>query len=187
MSSTSSSIHAFGTSRRLLRRHPTLVIGLAVLRLVFASGVLAPVWWTGDPQQMLTAQRLQPPSAVRWFGSDHFGRDVYTRTLYGARISLVVGACVSVVSLALGTTLGLVIGFYRRLDTIMMRVMDGLMAIPAILLALALMAMMRGSVRNVVIALVIPEIPRVIRLVRASVLAINLVGDGLRELLDVRA
>ncbi|PYN79937.1 MAG: peptide ABC transporter permease [Candidatus Rokuibacteriota bacterium] len=173
MSSTSSSIRAFGTSGRLLRRHPTLVIGLAVLLLVFASGVLAPVWWTGDPQEMRTAQRLQSPSAVRWFGSDHFGRDVYTRTLYGARVSLVVGAAVALVSLALGTTLGLVIGFYRRLDTVMMRVMDGLMAIPAILLALALMAMMRASVRNVIIALVIPEIPRVIRVVRASVLSLR--------------
>ena len=159
--------------RRLLRRQPTLVIGLAVLLLVLASGVLAPVWWTDDAQQMRPAQRLQPPSAVRWFGSDHFGRDVYTRTLYGARVSLVVGAAVALLSLAFGTMLGLVIGFYRRLDAVMMRVMDGLMAIPAILLALALMAMMRASVRNVIIALVIPEIPRVIRLVRASVLSLR--------------
>ena len=159
--------------RRLLRRQPTLVIGLAVLLLILAGGVLAPVWWTGDPQQMRPAQRLQPPSAVRWFGSDHFGRDVYTRTLYGARVSLVVRAAVALLSLALGTTLGLVIGFYRRLDAVMMRVMDGLMAIPAILLALALMAMLRASVRNVIIALVIPEIPRVIRVVRASVLSLR--------------
>jgi len=159
--------------RRLLRRQPTFVIGLAVLVVILASGVLAPAWWTGDPQQMRPAQRLQPPSAVRWFGSDHFGRDVYTRTLYGARVSLVVGASVALLSLALGTTLGLVIGFYRRLDAVMMRVMDGLMAIPAILLALALMAMMRGSVRNVIVALVIPEIPRVIRVVRASVLSLR--------------
>ena len=147
--------------------------GIVVLVLVVLSGVLAPWWGTGDPLQMRPAQRLQPPSAARWFGSDHFGRDVYTRTLYGARISLVVGACVAVLSLALGTTLGLVIGFYRRLDAVMMRVMDGLMAIPAILLALALMAMLRGSARNVVIALVIPEIPRVIRLVRGSVLSLR--------------
>jgi peptide/nickel transport system permease protein len=159
--------------RRLLRRQPTLVIGLAVLLLILAGGVLAPVWWTGDPQQMQPAQRLQAPSAVRWFGSDHFGRDVYTRTLYGARVSLVVGAAVALLGLAIGTTLGLVIGFYRRVDAVMMRVMDGLMAIPAILLALALMAMLRGSVRNVIIALVIPEIPRVIRLVRASVLSLR--------------
>src|SRR5499427_7900713 len=184
MSSTSSSIPACDTDtasaapremawRRLLRRQPTLVIGLAVLLLILAAGVLAPVWWTGDPQQMQPAQRLQPPSALRWFGSDHFGRDVYTRTLYGARVSLVVGAAVALLGLALGTALGLVIGFYRRLDAVMMRLMDGLMAIPAVLLALALMAMMRGSVRNVIIALVIPEIPRVIRVVRASVLSLR--------------
>jgi peptide/nickel transport system permease protein len=160
-------------ARRVLRRQPTFVAGLVALLLIGASGVLAPVWWTGDPQQMKPVQRLQPPSSARWFGSDHFGRDVYTRTLYGARVSLMVGAAVALLSLALGTTLGLVIGFYRRLDTVLMRVMDGLMAIPAILLALALMAMMRGSVRNVVIALVIPEIPRVIRLVRASVLSLR--------------
>ena len=158
---------------RLVRRQPTFAAGLVVLLLVSASGVLAPLWWTADPQQMRPAERLQPPSEARWFGSDHFGRDVYTRTLYGARVSLVVGASVALLSLALGTTLGLVIGFYRRLDLVMMRVMDGLMAIPAILLALALMAMMRGSVRNVIVALVIPEIPRVIRLVRASVLALR--------------
>jgi peptide/nickel transport system permease protein len=159
--------------RRALDKQPTFVAGLVVLLLVVSSGVLAPAWWTGDPQQMRPAQRLQSPSAARWFGSDHFGRDVYSRTLYGARVSLTVGAAVAVLSLAVGTGLGLVIGFYRRLDTVMMRVMDGLMAIPAILLALALMAMMRGSVRNVVVALVIPEIPRVIRLVRASVLSLR--------------
>jgi peptide/nickel transport system permease protein len=158
---------------RFVTRQPMFTAGMLVLVLVLVAGVLAPLWWTGDPLQMKPVQRLRPPSAEQWFGTDHFGRDVYTRTLYGARISLMVGATVSLLSLGLGTTLGLVIGFYRRLDTIMMRVMDGLMAIPAILLALALMAMMRGSVRNVVIALVIPEIPRVIRLVRASVLSLR--------------
>jgi peptide/nickel transport system permease protein len=158
---------------RFLSRQPMFVGGVVVLLLVVAAGALAPLWWTGDPQQMKPIERLQPPSAHRWFGSDHFGRDVYTRTLYGARVSLVVGAAVSVLSLVLGTGLGLVIGFYRRLDAVMMRVVDGLMAIPAILLALALMAMLRASVQNVVIALVIPEIPRVIRVVRASVLSLR--------------
>src|SRR3954451_18574362 len=112
-------------ARRLATRQPMFTAGLVVLALVLLSGVLAPLWWTGDPLQMKPIQRLRPPSAERWVGSGHFGGDGYTRTLYGARISLVVGACVSVVSLALGTTLGLVIGFYRRIDTIMMRVMDG--------------------------------------------------------------
>ena len=159
--------------RALARRHPTLATGLGVLLLIVVSGAAAPAWWTRDPQEMKPAERLQRPSETRWFGSDAFGRDVYTRTLYGGRVSLTVGASVSVLSLVIGTALGLVIGFYRRLDTVMMRVTDGLMAIPAILLALALMALMRASVRNVIIALVIPEIPRVIRLVRASVLSLR--------------
>jgi peptide/nickel transport system permease protein len=159
--------------RRLIRRHPTLLLGGVVMTLILLTGVLAPAWWTGDPLVMRPVERLQPPSAAHWFGSDNFGRDVYSRTLYGTRVSLVVGAAVAVASLLVGTALGLVIGFYRRLDTLMMRVMDGLMAIPAILLALALMALMKGSVRNVIIALIIPEIPRVTRLVRASVLSLR--------------
>jgi len=171
-------------ARRVLVRHPTLVGGLAVLAVVVLAGVLAPVWWTGDPEALRPAERLRPPSAGHWFGSDQFGRDIYTRTIYGTRVSLTVGGVVAVASLLLGTTLGLVIGFYRRLDTLMMRVMDGLMAIPAILLALALMALMRGSVRNVIIALVVPEIPRVVRLVRASVLSLreHLMVEGARAL-----
>src|SRR5262245_19177710 len=128
-------------TRRALRRHPTLIVGALTLLVIVVAGVLAPLWWTGDPLEMKPALRLRPPSAERWFGSDNFGRDIYTRTLYGSRISLAVGAAVSTLSLVLGTTLGLVVGFYRRLDMIAMRVMDGLMAIPAILLALALMAL----------------------------------------------
>jgi peptide/nickel transport system permease protein len=169
---------------RLLRRHPTLVAGGAALIVIVVAAALAPWWWTGDPLQMRPIRRLRPPSAEAWFGTDHFGRDIYTRTIYGARISLTVGAAVSVISLVLGTALGLVIGFYRRLDTVLMRVMDGVMAIPAILLALALMALMRASVRNVIIALVIPEIPRVTRVVRASVLSLreHLMVEGARAL-----
>jgi peptide/nickel transport system permease protein len=158
---------------RALARHPTLIVGAAVLVVVLILGVFAPFWWTGDPVGMRPINRLKAPSAERWFGSDHFGRDIYTRTLYGTRISLTIGTAVAVSSLVLGTTLGLVIGFHRRLDLVLMRVMDGLMAVPAILLALALMALMRASVRNVVIALVIPEIPRVVRVVRSSVLSLR--------------
>jgi peptide/nickel transport system permease protein len=173
-------LSAGGRARRFARRNPTLLLGAVVLVLILSGGVFAPAWWTGDPLEMRPADRLQSPSGAHWFGSDNFGRDVYTRTLYGTRVSLVVGASVALASLVLGTTLGLVIGFYRRLDAVMMRVMDGLMAIPAILLALALMALMKASVRNVIIALIIPEIPRVIRLVRGSVLS-------LRELTMVEA
>jgi len=175
---------ARGAARRALRRHPTLIAGALTLIVILVAGVFAPLWWTGDPLEMKPAVRLRPPSAERWFGSDNFGRDIYTRTLYGSRISLAVGAAVSTLSLLLGTTLGLVVGFYRRLDMIAMRVMDGLMAIPAILLALALMALMKASVQNVIIALVIPEIPRVVRLTRASVLSLreHLMVEGARAL-----
>src|SRR5262249_35738304 len=87
-----------GRLARFVRRQPTFVAGALALALMVAAAVAAPVWWTGDPQQMKPVQRLRPPSAERWFGSDHFGRDVYTRTIYGARISLSVGAAVSVLS-----------------------------------------------------------------------------------------
>jgi peptide/nickel transport system permease protein len=175
-------LHA--AARRVVTRHPTFVAGLLCLVLILMGGALAPLWGTGDPLEMRPAERLQQPSAGHWFGSDNFGRDIYTRTLFGTRVSLTVGSAVAVASLVLGTTLGLVIGFYRRLDMIMMRVLDGLMAIPAILLALALMALMKASVRNVIIALVIPEIPRVARLVRASVLSLreHLMVEGARAL-----
>jgi peptide/nickel transport system permease protein len=170
--------------RRVLVRHPTLIAGALCLLLIVIAGAFAPAWWTGDPLGLKPAQRLRAPSAEHWFGSDHFGRDIYTRTIYGTRISLTVGAAVSIVSLLIGTALGLVIGFYRGLDTTLMRVMDGLMAIPAILLALALMALMRASVRNVIIALVIPEIPRVVRLVRSLVLSLRetVMVEGARAL-----
>ncbi len=159
--------------RRTVVRHPTLIVGAASLALIVLVGLFAPVWWTGNPLEIKPVERLLPPSTDRWFGSDHLGRDVYSRTVYGSRISLEVGTAVSLASLVIGTALGLVIGFSRRLDAIMMRVIDGLMAIPAILLAFALMALMRPSIQNVIIALTIPEIPRVIRLVRASVLSLR--------------
>jgi len=175
---------AWAVAQRALIRHPTLIAGLLCLVFIVIAGVFASMWWTADPLEMKPLYRLKPPSAQRWFGSDHFGRDVYTRTLYGTRVSLTVGTAVSLTSLLVGTTLGLVIGFYRRLDLVLMRVMDGLMAIPAILRALALMALMRASVRNVIIALMIPEIPRVVRVVRASVLSLReaVMVEGARAL-----
>lgn len=162
-----------GSVQWFIGRQPTFVAGLTCLLFLVLSASLAPVWWTGNPLTMKPAERLQAPSSIWWFGSDAFGRDVYTRTLYGGRISLIVGTAVSSAALALGTLFGLVIGFSRRLDKVMMRVMDGIMAIPAILLALALIALMKASVQNVIIALVVPEIPRVTRLVRASVLSLR--------------
>jgi peptide/nickel transport system permease protein len=106
-------------------------------------------------------------------GSDSFGRDIHSRVIYGTQVSLIVGVCTAVLALALGIVLGLVSGFVRWLDGTLMRVMDGLMAIPAILIAIALVAMWRGSLLTVVVAIAIPEIPRVTRLVRSLVLTIR--------------
>jgi peptide/nickel transport system permease protein len=161
------------TAWRLFARHPTLAAGTVSLVLIVATTVSAGLLWTSDPQAMRPITRLRTPSAEQWFGTDHYGRDVYSRTLYGGRVSLAVGSAVAVLSLIIGTAIGLVSGYFRRLDAVVMRVMDGLMAIPGILLALALMALVRASLQSVIIALIIPEIPRTVRLVRASVLSLR--------------
>src|SRR5438105_15733612 len=143
-------LSASARAARFARRQPTLVLGLVALMVIAAGGIFAPAWWTGDPLEMRPVERLTGPVAGHWFGTDNFGRDVYTRTVYGTRVSLLVGATVAATSLLIGTALGLLTGFHRRLDAIMMRVMDGLMAIPAILLALALLALVKASVLNVI-------------------------------------
>jgi peptide/nickel transport system permease protein len=118
-------------------------------------------------------QAPRPPPSQYWFGSDMLGRDIYSRVLYGARVSLIVGFSVAVCSSVIGMTIGLLSGFIRILDTVIMRIMDGLMSIPSILLAIALMALTRASVENVVIAITIAEVPRVSRLVRGVVLSLR--------------
>ena len=164
--------HARAT-RLFVTHNPTLVAGAVVLALVALSAVAAPLWTATDPQQMQPSIRLHPPDAEHPFGTDQFGRDVLARTLYGGRISLRVGLIVALLALGIGTAVGLVSGYYRALDAVVMRVVDGLMAIPSILLALALMALVRASVETVIAALVVPEIPRVVRVVRAQVLSLR--------------
>ena len=155
--------------RVFARRNPTICLGGALLAFMVAAALAAPML-SGDPVLIQPANRLKPPSAEFWLGTDSLGRDVFSRTVHGARVSLLVGLSVAVVSIGIGLTIGLMAGYYRRVDGIVMRVMDGLMAIPAILLAIALVALTRASVTIVIIAIAIPEIPRVVRLVRAVVL-----------------
>jgi peptide/nickel transport system permease protein len=155
-----------------VRRHPTIVAGGAILAFMAAVALLAP-WIAGDPIVFNPIDRLRPPSAEFWFGTDNLGRDVYARTVYGARISLIVGLLVAAVTVALGLVVGLAAGFYRGLDGVLMRIMDGIMAIPGILLAIALVALTRASVEVVIAAIAIPEIPRVVRLVRSVVLSVR--------------
>ena len=155
-----------------IRRNPTVVIGATILGLLVLLALIAP-WISGDPLGFDPLNRLKRPSAEFWFGTDQFGRDVYSRVVNGTRVSLVVGVSVAMIATALGLVIGLVCGYYRRVDDILMRVMDGLMAIPAILLAIALITLMKASLLIVVIAISIPEIPRVVRLVRSVVLSVR--------------
>ncbi len=170
------------------RRNPTIVLGASLL-LVMALIAIAAPWLAGDPRLMTPIDRLLPPSERFWFGTDALGRDVYARSIYGARISLVVGLTVAVVSVAAGLAIGLAAGYYRKLDGFVMRIMDGLMAIPAILLAIALVSLNKASVWIVIVAISIPEVPRVVRLVRAVVLTTReqpfieaAIGGGSRHL-----
>ncbi|MDB5510558.1 MAG: binding-protein-dependent transport system inner rane component [Enterovirga sp.] len=160
---------AFG----LVRRHPTIAIGGMLLLAMLGCALLAPYLFTTDPSALATSRRTRVPSAQYWFGTDMLGRDVYSRVVYGARVSLVVGFSVAAIASAVGLAIGLVSGFIRVLDGVVMRVMDGLMSIPPILLAVALMALTRGSVGNVIAAITVAEIPRVARLVRGVVLSLR--------------
>ncbi|GGF20199.1 ABC transporter permease [Aliidongia dinghuensis] len=158
---------------RFVRRHPSIVLGGLLLALIVLVAVLAPYLFTMDPTALSPARRTRAPSAQYWFGTDMLGRDIYSRVVYGARISLFVGFAVSAVSSVIGTAIGLCSGFIRALDAVVMRVMDGLMSVPSILLAIAFMALLGASVPNVVITISIAEIPRVARLVRGVVLSLR--------------
>jgi peptide/nickel transport system permease protein len=158
----------------LSKRYPFAVIGAGILLLMGFIAIFAPFLWTVDPQAVAPLDRLKPPSWDHWFGTDALGRDVYSRVMYGARVSLTVGIAVAILSTVIGLSIGLITGFVRWLDAIVMRIMDGLMSIPSILLAIALMALTKASIENVIIAITLAEVPRVVRLVRSLVL-------GLRE------
>ena len=155
-----------------LRRHPTIVVGAILLLLVILAAIMAP-YVTRDPILLEPINRLKPPSAEFWMGTDSLGRDIFARTVHGARISLLVGLTVAIISVFSGLVIGLLAGYFNRVDAVVMRVMDGVMAIPAILLAIALVALLGASVKVVIIAIAIPEIPRVTRLVRSVVLSVR--------------
>ena len=170
-----------------IRSNGSVRIGGAVLALLVAIAVLAPWLGTVDPSLFDPASRdllpgkkgeittLEGESLEHTFlmGSDSFGRDIYSRVIYGTQVSLIVGLFTAVVSMSFGVLLGLLAGYLRWLDGPLMRVMDGIMSIPAILIAIALVAMLKGSLATVIVAIAIPEIPRVVRLVRSLVLTIR--------------
>jgi peptide/nickel transport system permease protein len=150
---------------------PIIAAATILLLLIIVMSIAAPWLAPHDPMQLLPAQRLKPPSDQFLLGTDAYGRDLLSRVIYGGRISLLIGFGATVVSVACGLVIGLFSGFYRWLDAVLMRIMDGVMAIPAILLAIAVVSLSGASVFTVMIAITIPEIPRVARLVRSVVLS----------------
>lgn len=174
------------TVHQLLRNTSVIIGGVIVLAMIVV-GVLAPFLGTRDPAEINPAFRNKTPGftatvrdddgnkvpVVYRLGTDSLGRDIYSRVIYGARISLIVGIAVALISISVGLVIGLIAGYIRWLDGIIMRFMDGLMAIPAILLAIGLISIFRAGLMAVIVAIVVPEVPRVVRLVRSIVLSIR--------------
>ncbi len=187
----SASIAAASTKRKSLwlvaLRNPMVIIGGSILLIMLAIAVLAPFLGTVDPTRIDPASRNKKPGTeitmrlddgqtvkrVAIMGTDSLGRDVYSRVIYGTRVSLAVGAAVAIISIAIGVVIGLISGYIRWLDGIIMRIMDGLMAIPGILLAIAMVSIWRAGLITVIFAIVVPDVPRVVRLVRSIVLTVR--------------
>lgn len=172
---------------RKLLFNPAVLFGGTVIAIVVLMGLLAPWLGTIDPTAISPIARNKVPGAefflrtdtgerikmIALFGTDGLGRDVYSRVIYGARVSLLVGVSVALISVACGLFIGVLAGFFRILDAVIMRIMDGLMAIPAILLAIAMVSLFRSSVWTVIIAITVPQVPGVVRLVRSIVLSVR--------------
>lgn len=156
----------------LTRNRFALVAGVIIILLVLMA-IFAPLLAPHNPKFIDPSIRLLPPSAEHRFGTDEFGRDVLSRVIYGARVSLMIGATVTAIAAIIGSILGLISGYYPRFDTPIMRVMDGMMAFPSILLAIAIMASLGPSTRNVFIALTVVYVPTIARLVRGSTLVLK--------------
>jgi peptide/nickel transport system permease protein len=156
-----------------MARRPAVVIGFAVFALIVLAALLAPAIAPYAPGKLAIAQRLRAPSGVHVFGTDEFGRDIFSRVVYAGRVSLLVGFAVAALASALGVALGLAGGFFRGLDGIVSRVIDAMMAFPDILLAIALVAALGSSIVNVILALAIVYAPRIARVVRAATLVIR--------------
>lgn len=156
-----------------LRGDLVLTISLSILAALAVVAVLAPLIAPADPARLYPLERLQPPSVDHLLGTDQHGRDILSRLIHGTRISLSVGLAAALACSIIGLVLGLLAGFVRALDIVLMRVMDGLMAIPGILLAITLASLSSASIASVIIAIVVPETPRVVRLVRSVVLSVR--------------
>ncbi|WP_085043785.1 ABC transporter permease [Ensifer aridi] len=156
----------------VIKRHPLVFVGSGLLAVLIILALAAPLY-AGDPSNMDPFIRLQPPSAEWWFGTDNLGRDVFARTIFGARISLMVGLMSAACAVAGGLLIGIIAGYSRSVDNVVMRIMDGLMSIPTILLAIALISLTGPGIGILVAAITIPQMPSVTRLVRSVVLSVR--------------
>jgi peptide/nickel transport system permease protein len=164
---------AWRSGTQFAKRRPMMLAGAVTLTVMAVLSVLAPFVAPHSPLELNVVDRLRPPGGEYWLGTDAYGRDMLSRILYGGRVSLLVGVTVALLSTVIGLLVGMIAGYYRLADAVIMRVMDGLMAIPGILLAIALMALTKASLEVVIVAITVPEVPRVVRLVRAVVLSIR--------------
>jgi peptide/nickel transport system permease protein len=157
----------------LIIQRKTLLIGLIVLTVIALLAILAPLIAPYSPTRLSVVNRLKPPSERWWFGTDEFGRDIFSRTIYAGRLSLLVGAVATLLAAAIGIALGLIAGYFRRADPVIARIVDAMMAFPDILLAISLVAALGPSLATVIVALGIVYAPRLARIVRASTLIIR--------------
>lgn len=158
---------------RPFRKSRAFALGFVLVTIIVITGIAGPWFVSIDPNEMDFGAILQGPAPGHPFGTDEFGRDILARALAGSRISLIVGASVTGLTLVVGLLLGLISGFYRRIDAVLMRIMDILMAFPAILLAIAVMSVLGARLENVIVALAIVYTPRSVRIVRGQVIAVK--------------
>lgn len=156
-----------------LLSHKGLTIGASIVSLVVIAALVGPLVMQGDPMKLSFRTRFLPPSAEHWFGTDHYGRDIFTRVIYGSHLSLAIGLAVVLIAGTGGTLIGALAGYFRKLDAVLMRVMDALMAFPSLMLAIGIAAALGSGVVNVVIALAVAYMPRTARIVRASVMTLR--------------
>jgi peptide/nickel transport system permease protein len=164
-------ISPFVRAQQIVFSNPLVTIASFILAIIVLASIFAPWVVPHDPIRLTPSVRLKPPSETYWLGTDAFGRDLFSRIITGGRISLVVGAAAAIFAVAFGLLFGLLAGYIRWVDAVLMRMVDGLMAIPSILLAIAIVSLWGASLWTVLIAITIPEVPRVIRLVRSIVLS----------------
>lgn len=159
--------------RKKFFKNKLALTGSVIMIVMTALAIFAPIFISTSPYEIETTNRLMPPSADYFFGTDNYGRDVFSRVMYGARVSLAIGFSVAATTAILGTIVGLFAAYYKKIDGILMRISDGLMAFPGILLAIAIMASLGANASNVIIALTIVFTPLVARTIRSSALVIK--------------